>query len=78
MLDLANFVVINKSDLAGARTAASEVEQRLRANHANQQVISTVSKHHRDSGVDRLFQMLTEKSLATETPRTQRRPKTKV
>jgi methylmalonyl-CoA mutase len=60
MLDLANVVVINKSDLAGAKTAASEVEQRLRANHANQQVISTVSKHHRDEGVDRLFELLTE------------------
>lgn len=69
MFDLANFVVINKSDLAGARTAASEVEQRLRANHGNQQVISTVSKHHRDAGVDRLFQMLTEGSNA----KTQRR-----
>ncbi len=68
MLDLADFVVINKSDLAGARTAANEVEQRLQANHKDQQVMSTVSKHHRDAGVDALFQMLTENSNA-KTPR---------
>ncbi|MBC8106893.1 MAG: cobalamin B12-binding domain-containing protein [Anaerolineae bacterium] len=73
MLDLANFVVINKSDLAGARTAASEVEQRVRANHANQQVISTVSKHHRDAGVDRLFKMLTEKPNHQDTKSTKKK-----
>ena len=66
MLDLADFVVINKSDMAGARTAANEVEQRLEANHKNQQVLSTVAKHHRDAGVDRLFQLLTEKQLNHE------------
>jgi methylmalonyl-CoA mutase cobalamin-binding domain/chain len=73
MLDLANFVVINKSDLAGARTAASEVEQRVRANHANQQVISTVSKHHRDAGVDRLFEMLTETPSHQDTKNTKKK-----
>jgi methylmalonyl-CoA mutase len=60
MLDLADLVVVNKSDLAGARTAASEVEQRLEANRKDQQVLSTVAKHHRDGGVDRLFAMLTQ------------------
>src|SRR5689334_15394242 len=44
MLDLADLVVVNKSDLAGARTAANEVEQRLQANHKDQQVLSTVAK----------------------------------
>jgi methylmalonyl-CoA mutase len=73
MLDLADFVVINKSDLAGARTAANEVEQRLEANHKNQQVLSTVAKHHRDAGVDRLFALLTERQFATEGQRTQRK-----
>lgn len=58
MLDLADLVVINKSDLAGARTAASEVEQRLEMNHKGQRVMTTVAKHHRDAGVDRLFAQL--------------------
>src|SRR3954453_4541353 len=66
MLDLAGFVVVNKSDLAGARTAATEVEQRLQANHKEQQVLSTVAKHHRDAGVDRLFSLLTEKQTAKD------------
>jgi methylmalonyl-CoA mutase len=60
MLDLADLVVVNKSDLAGARTAASEVEQRLQANRKDQQVLSTVAKQHRDGGVDRLFSLLTQ------------------
>ncbi|CAN5354980.1 hypothetical protein BH09PLA1_BH09PLA1_10260 [soil metagenome] len=78
MLDLANFVVINKSDLAGAKTAASEVEQRLTANHSDQQVIATVSKHHRDAGVDRLFEMLTEQSSHEATKVTKKKKKLKV
>ncbi|MGH7176579.1 MAG: GTP-binding protein, partial [Tepidisphaeraceae bacterium] len=72
MLDLADVVVVNKSDLAGARTAASEVEQRIESNHKNQQVLSTVAKRHRDSGVDRLFALLTQAQIATETRRTRR------
>src|SRR5262249_10151880 len=65
MLDLADYVVVNKSALAGARTAANEVEQRLQANHRNQQVIATMAKQHRNEGVDRLYQLL------TSSPRTQ-------
>jgi methylmalonyl-CoA mutase cobalamin-binding domain/chain len=55
MLDAADVVVVNKSDLAGARTAASEVEHRLDANHRGQRLISTVAKQHRDPGVDELL-----------------------
>ena len=58
MLDAADIVVVNKSDLAAARTAASEIEQRLRSNRQGQQLIATVAKRHRDAGVDRLFEAL--------------------
>jgi len=55
MLDAADIVVVNKSDLPGAKTAASEIEQRLARNRRGQPVISTVAKRHRDPGVDHLF-----------------------
>src|SRR5205807_5385478 len=58
MLDVVDAVVVNKSDLPTARTAASEIEQRLRANRRGQQVMATTAKRHRDGGVDRLFEML--------------------
>jgi methylmalonyl-CoA mutase cobalamin-binding domain/chain len=58
MLDAADVVVVNKSDLAGARTAASEVEHRLDANHRGQKLIRTVAKQHRDPGVDELLRTL--------------------
>jgi putative protein kinase ArgK-like GTPase of G3E family len=58
MLDLAEFVVVNKSDLAGAPRASAEVQQRIGANHRGQQVLATVAKQHRDGGVDRLFELI--------------------
>src|SRR5213593_4540442 len=58
MLDLADVVVVNKSDLSGAKTAASEIEQRLAQNRREQKIISTVAKRHRDPGVDKLFDLL--------------------
>jgi methylmalonyl-CoA mutase cobalamin-binding domain/chain len=58
MLDLADIVVVNKSDLQRARTAHSEIEQRLEQNRRNQQLIDTVAKRHRDPGVDRLFDLI--------------------
>jgi putative protein kinase ArgK-like GTPase of G3E family len=51
-------VVVNKSDLQRARTAHSEIEQRLEQNRRNQQLIDTVAKRHRDPGVDRLFELV--------------------
>ncbi len=54
MLDLADLVVVNKSDQSRARTAVSEIEQRLEQNKRAQKLLSTVAKRHRDAGVDQL------------------------
>jgi len=61
MLDLANIVVVNKSDLQRARTAHTEIEQRLEQNRRDQQLVDTVAKRHRDSGVDRLFELISNR-----------------
>ena len=68
MLDLADIVVVNKSDLQRAKTAHTEIEQRLEQNRParrslgeggrRQQLIDTVAKRHRDSGVDKLFGLI--------------------
>src|SRR6267143_1497155 len=58
MLDLADIVVVNKSDLQRARTAHTEIEQRLEQNRRAQRLIDTVAKRHRDSGVDKLFGLI--------------------
>ena len=58
MLDLADIVVVNKSDLQRARTAHTEIEQRLEQNRRSQQLIDTVAKRHRDPGVDKLFELV--------------------
>ena len=68
MLDLADIVVVNKSDLQRARTAHTEIEQRLEQNRParhslgkggrDQRLIDTVAKRHRDSGVDELFALI--------------------
>src|SRR5438128_8956916 len=58
MLDLADVVVVNKSDLQRARTAHTEIEQRLEQNRRSQRLIDTVAKRHRDSGVDKLVGLI--------------------
>ena len=58
MIDVADLIVVNKSDLSAARAATAEIEQRLALNHRGQQVISTIAKRHGDGGVDRLFEAL--------------------
>jgi methylmalonyl-CoA mutase len=58
MLDLADVVVVNKSDLQRARTAHTEIEQRLEQNRRNQRLVDTVAKRHRDAGVDQLFDLI--------------------
>jgi methylmalonyl-CoA mutase cobalamin-binding domain/chain len=58
MLDLADIVVVNKSDLQRARTAHTEIEQRLDQNRRDQRLVDTVAKRHRDAGVDRLFELI--------------------
>ena len=60
MLDLADIVVVNKSDLQRARTAHSEIEQRLDQNRRNQRLVDTVAKRHRDPGVDELFALISK------------------
>jgi methylmalonyl-CoA mutase len=70
MLDLADIVVVNKSDLQRARTAHTEIEQRLEQNRPArrslgageraQQLVDTVAKRHRDPGVDRLFELISK------------------
>jgi len=57
-LDAADIVVVNKSDLPGARTASNEIDQRLAANARGQRLVATTAKRHRDGGVDELFTML--------------------
>src|SRR5256714_5575440 len=58
MLDLADIVVVNKSDLERAKTALNEIERRLEQNRREQKLISTVAKRHRDRGVDELCDLL--------------------
>ena len=64
MLDLADIVVVNKSDLQRARTAHTEIEQRLEQNRRSQQLIDTVAKRHRDPGVDKLFELISNAPVA--------------
>jgi methylmalonyl-CoA mutase cobalamin-binding domain/chain len=64
MLDLADIVVVNKSDLQRARTAHTEIEERIRQNRREQQLIDTVAKRHRDPGVDRLFDLISGSVVA--------------
>jgi methylmalonyl-CoA mutase len=60
MLDLADIVVVNKSDQERAKTAMSEIERRLEGNKRKQQLVATVAKRHRDPGVDELCDLLTQ------------------
>ncbi len=62
MLDLADIVVVNKSDLERAKTAMSEIERRLAQNARAQKLVATVAKRHRDRGVDQLCDLLAEKN----------------
>src|SRR6266446_2600789 len=73
MLDLADIVVVNKSDLQRARTAHTEIEQRLEQNRRAQRLIDTVAKRHRDPGVDRLFELISKKSAAVYDRRTKQK-----
>ena len=64
MLDLADIVVVNKTDQPRARASISEIEQRLDQNRRAQQLVSSVAKRHRDSGVDQLFGLISGDALA--------------
>ena len=58
MLDVADIIVLNKSDRTAAKTAAAEIEQRLALNNRGQNLVCTVAKRHGDAGVDTLFQQV--------------------
>ena len=58
MLDVAEIVVVNKTDLERAKAALAEIEQRLTQNRREQKIVATVAKRHRDSGVDELFELI--------------------
>ena len=83
MLDLADIVVVNKSDLQRARTAHTEIEQRLEQNRParrslgaggrDQHLVDTVAKRHRDPGVDRLFELISNTSVAAVSDRRAKR-----
>ena len=62
MLDVADVVVVNKTDLERAKAALSEIEHRLSQNKRSQQIVATVAKRHRDAGVDQLFELITKDS----------------
>jgi LAO/AO transport system ATPase len=74
MLDLADVVVVNKSDLDRAKTAVNEIERRLEQNRPAhrrpgeggraQKLISTVAKRHRDRGVDELCELIAQSSTS--------------
>jgi methylmalonyl-CoA mutase len=61
MLDLADIVVVNKTDQARARAAILEIERRLDQNKRAQQLVASVAKRHRDPGVDELFGLISGK-----------------
>ncbi|HEY2713993.1 MAG TPA: cobalamin-dependent protein [Chthoniobacterales bacterium] len=58
MLDPADIVVVNKSDLDRAKTAMNEIGRRLEGSKREQKLIATVAKRHRDRGVDQLCDLL--------------------
>src|SRR6266478_4290231 len=62
MLDVADIVVVNKTDLERAKAALSEVRQRLTQNKRKQEIVATVAKRHRDPGVDELFELITKEN----------------
>src|SRR6266566_4002898 len=73
MLDVADIVVVNKTDLERAKAALSEIEQRLTQNKRKQEIVATVAKRHRDPGVDELFELITKETVAAVYDR--RKPK---
>jgi methylmalonyl-CoA mutase len=58
MLDVADVVVVNKSDLSGAKTALTEVQQRVAGAEARQSVVGTIASRHGDAGVDEVLRLV--------------------
>ena len=73
MLDVADLIVVNKSDMRGAKTAVAEIESRIRTNRKGQKLLRTQANKHRDPNVDQLFSLLfttesSTKKMVTSTP----------
>src|SRR6266700_3554100 len=73
MLDVADIVVVNKTDLERAKAALLEIEQRLTQNKRKQQIVATVAKRHRDAGVDELYELITKEPVAVVYDRRKRK-----
>jgi methylmalonyl-CoA mutase cobalamin-binding domain/chain len=60
MIDAADIIVLNKSDLEGSLTASAEIESRLLAtpNRKKQTLIGTQANLHNDRGVSQIFDQL--------------------
>lgn len=58
MIDAADAIVVNKTDLQGSRTAVAEIEYRIRTNQKGQTLLRTQANRHGDAGVDQLFELL--------------------
>ena len=69
MLDVADIVVVNKTDLDRAKAALLEIEHRLTQNKRKQKIVATVAKRHRDPGVDELYEMITRRVLEERSDR---------
>jgi methylmalonyl-CoA mutase len=63
MLDVADVVVVNKSDRPGAKAAVVEIGQRTGSDGRGPRIVSACAKQHRDRGVDELFSLLTERKV---------------
>jgi methylmalonyl-CoA mutase cobalamin-binding domain/chain len=60
MIDAADVIVLNKSDLEGSRTASAEIESRLliTSNRKKPTLVRTQANLHNDRGVNLLFEQL--------------------
>jgi methylmalonyl-CoA mutase cobalamin-binding domain/chain len=70
MLEIADLVVLNKTDHVGAKTAWAEVNARVRSALRQPKVIQTQANRHNDKGVDQLFDLLFRDSI----PKTSAQP----
>jgi methylmalonyl-CoA mutase cobalamin-binding domain/chain len=73
MLDVADIVVVNKTDLDRAKAALSEILQRLTQNKRAQQMVATVAKRHRDRGVDELYDLIKRRDISNDEERKEQR-----
>ena len=65
MLDVADIVVVNKSDRPGSRAAMIEIGQRTGSNGHGPRIVSACAKQHRDPGVDEVFSLLINRQPAS-------------